>query len=211
MNRRFKHLGLTFLTIVALSAVAASAALANPQFHLEMEDTTLTGGQITPNVLTTDLGAMECEVVHYDGTQGPFTSTTLTLTPIFEKCKIGGVNTTVTMNGCSYVFHLAQNTENYEAKMGIECPAGQKFVIHTPECAITIPPQGPKAAVTFTNENAAATRSLVIDLNIGGIEYIEHGGACASETEATANGTFVGQATVTGENAAQEHKAIWVE
>lgn len=211
MTLKLKALGLALLAATALSAIGASAASANPLFHIEMEDTTLTGGQITPNVLTTDLGEMECEVVHYDGTQGPFTSTTLTLTPTFEKCKIGGINTTVTMNGCSYVFHLAQNTENFEAKMGIECPAGQKFVIHTPECAITIPPQGPKAAVTFTNENEAATRSLIIDLNVGGIEYVEHGAACASETEATANGTFAGQATVTGENAAQEHRGIWVE
>jgi len=211
MIPRFKALGLVLFAAVAISATLASAASANPQFHLEMEDTTLTGGQITPNVLTTDLGELKCETIKYDGTQGPFTSTTLTLTPIFEKCKIGGVNTTVTMNGCSYVFHLGENTENYEAKMGIECPAGQKFVVHTPGCAITIPPQGPKAAVTFTNENEAATRSLVIDLNVGGIEYIEHGAACASETEATANGTFAGQATVTGENGEQVHKGIWVE
>jgi hypothetical protein len=211
MNRSLKRIGLIVLGIALLSAIGASPAMANPLFHIEMEDTTLTGGQITPNVLTTDLGELKCETVNYDGTQGPFTSTTLTLTPTFEKCKIGEVNTTVTMNGCSYVFHLQQNTENYEAKMGIECPAGQKFVIHTPECAITIPPQGPKAAVTFTNENAGATRSLIIDLNVGGIEYVEHGAACASETVATANGTFAGQATVTGENAAQEHKGIWVE
>jgi hypothetical protein len=211
MTRMLKAVGLALMGAAVLSAVAASAASANPQFHIEMEDTTLTGSQITPNVLTTDLGELECGTIKYTGTQGPLTSTTLTLTPIFEECQIGGVNTTVTMNGCSYVFHLAQNTENYEAKMGIECPMGQKFVIHTPECAITIPPQGPKAAVTFTNENAAATRSLVIDLNVGGIQYVEHGGACASETEATANGTFIGQATVTGENAAQEHRGIWVE
>jgi hypothetical protein len=211
MSRYLKTMGIATLAMLAIGAFAAASSSANPLFHIEMEDTTLTGAQITPNVLTTDLGELKCETVKYDGTQGPFTSTTLTLTPTFEKCKIGGVNTTVTMNGCSYVFHLQQNTENYEAKMGIECPAGQKFVIHTPECAITIPPQGPRAQVTFTNENAGATRSLIIDLNVAGIEYVEHGGACASETEATANGTFAGQATVTGENAEQVHKGIWVE
>jgi hypothetical protein len=211
MIRKLKTLGGVFLAIAITSSVVAAAALANPLFHVEMEDTTVTGGQITANVLTTDLGEMKCEVVKYAGTQGPFTSTTLTLTPIFEKCKIGAVNTTVTMNGCSYVFHLGANTENYEAKMGIECPAGQNFVVHTPECAITIPPQGPKAAVTFTNENEAATRSLIIDLNVGGIEYVEHGAACANETVATANGTFAGQATITGEDGEQVHKGIWVE
>lgn len=211
MTHELKALGLALLVATALSAVGASAASANPLFHLEMEDTTLTGGQITPNVLTTDLGEMKCEVVNYDGTQGPFTSTTLTLTPTFEKCKIGGVNTTVTMNGCSYLFHLGPNEENFEAAMDIECPAGEKLVIHTPECAITVPPQNGLTKTTFTNENEGATRSLVADLNVGEIHYVEHGAACATETETTGNGTYVGQATVTGENAEQIHKGIWVE
>jgi hypothetical protein len=210
MIGNLKALGLAALACLAMSALVAPAASANPQFHIEMEDTTLTGGQITPNVLTTDLGELKCEVIKYDGTQGPFTSTTLTLTPIYEECEIGEINATVTMNGCSYVFHLGQNTENFEANMGIECPAGAKFVVHIPFCSITIPPQGGLQKTTFTNENAGATRSLIAHLNIGGIHYVEHGFLCPNETETTVNGTYVGLATVTGENAGQVHKGIWV-
>jgi hypothetical protein len=209
MIRNLEFLGSMLLASLAMSAMA-SAASADPQFHVQMEDTTLTGEQITPNVLTTDLGELKCEVVKYDGTQGPFTSATLTLTPIFEKCKIGGVNTTVTMNGCSFLFHLGHE-ENFEAAMDIECPAGERLIIHTPACAITVPPQNGLTKTTFTNENEGATRSLVADLNVGQIHYVEHGAACASETETTGNGTYVGQATVTGEDAEQIHKPIWVE
>lgn len=208
MTRKLKFLGSMLLASLAMSSMA-SAASADPLFHVEMEDTTLTGTQITANVLTTDLGEMKCEIVHYDGTQGPFTSSTLTLVPTFEKCKIGGVNTTVTTNGCGLLFHLGHE-ENTEAAMDIECPAGEKLVVHTPECAITIPPQNGLAKTTFTNEGAAATRAIGADLNVGEIHYVEHGAACATETETTVNGTFVGQATVTGENAAQEHRGIWV-
>lgn len=211
MTRRLKAFGLLLFAATAMTATLASAASANPLFHIEMEDTTLTGGQITPNVLTTDLGEMKCETIKYDGTQGPFTSTTLTLTPTFEKCKIGGVNTTVTMNGCSYLFHLGPNEENFEASMDIECPAGEKLVVHTPGCVITISPQAGLTKTTFTNEGAAATRAIVADLNVAQIDYIEHGAACATETETTGNGTIVGQATVTGENAEQAHRGIWVE
>lgn len=210
MARNLKVLGLSLLAVFAMGAVGASAASANPQFHLEMEDTTLTGAQITANVLTTDLGEMKCETVKYDGTQGPFTSTTLTLTPTFEKCKIGGVNTTVTMNGCGYLFHLGANEENFEATMDIECPAGEKLVVHTPECSITINPQAGLAKTTFTNEGAAATRAIVADLNVAQIDYVEHGAACVNETVTTGNGTLAGQATITGENAEQVHKGIWV-
>jgi hypothetical protein len=209
MTRRLKALGLVLFAVTAMSAALASAASADPMFHVEMEDTTLTGSQITPNVLTTDLGELKCEIVHYDGTQGPFTSPTLTLVPTFEKCKIGGVNTSVTTNGCGFLFHLGHE-ENTEAVMDVECPAGEKLVIHTPGCVITIQPQNGLQKTTFTNENAGATRSLVADLGVGGIDYVEHGAVCPNETVTTVNGTLSGQATITGENAEQLHRGIWV-
>jgi hypothetical protein len=210
MTRKSIKLGIALLATLAMSAVAASAASADPEFHILMEDTTLTGAQITPNVLTTDLGEFKCETIKYVGTQGPFTSETLTLKPIFEKCKFGAENATVTVNGCAFLFHLAHE-EPFEAFMDIECPAGEKLVIHTPGCSTTIPPQNGLKNVTFTNEGEMNTRALKIDLNVEGIDYIEHGGACANETVTTTNGTYVGLATVTGENGAGEHKPIWVE
>lgn len=209
MIRSIKALGLGLLTTLAMSALTASAAFADPEFHIAMEDTTLTGAQITANVLTTDLGELKCEVVNYVGTQGPFTSETLTLKPKFEKCKIGGINTTVTVNGCGFLFHMAHE-EPFEAFMDIECPAGEKLVFHTPGCSVTVQPQNGLKNVTFTNEGEMNTRAIIADLNVGGIHYVEHGGACPNETVTTVNGTFVGQATVTGENGAGEHRPIWV-
>jgi hypothetical protein len=209
MIRNLTRVGIALLAALAMGALTASAASADPEFHIQMEDTTLTGAQITANVLTTDLGELKCEVVKYVGTQGPFTSETLTLKPSFEKCRINGENTTVTVNGCGFLFHLAHE-EPFEAFVDIECPAGEKLVLHTPGCSITVSPQNGLKNVTFTNEGEMATRALVVDLNVGGIDYLEHGGACANETVTTTNGTYVGQATVTGENGAEEHKPIWV-
>jgi hypothetical protein len=211
--RYLGNLGLSLVAIFAIAAVTASAALAVPQFHTEMEDTTLTGsqGQNLANILTFDLGEMKCKVVKFDGTQQPEVATTLTLKPTYEECKLAGVNAKVTPNGCGYLFHLGENTETFEAKMDIECPDAKKVEIDTPECKITIPPQAGLGSVKFTNEGAEATRAIIADLNISGFHYVEDGAGCANPEETTTNGTYTGEITVKGENAAEEHKGIWVE
>lgn len=213
MARNLKTLGLTLLAAFAMSAVTASAASANPLFHSEAEDTTLTGsqGQIVATVLTTDLGELKCKTVKFTGTQEAVTTSTMTLRPKYEQCQLGGENATVTENECGFLFHLAAAEAGFEANMDIECPAGNKLVIHVPECTTTIPPQAGLKKVTFTNEGETTTRSIIADLNIEKIHYVEHGAGCASETETTTNGTLTGQVTVTGEDSEQNHIGIWVQ
>ncbi len=209
MSRYLKPLGL-LLPILAMSAVFASAASANPQFHAELADTTLTASQTTANVFNFDRGELKCKSVKYTGTTAAATSTTMTLTPSYEECKLGGENATVTVNGCGYQFHLAAEEENFEASMDIECPAEKQLEIDIPFCTITIHPQAGLKKVTFTNEGEATTRSIVADLGVTGFDYVEHGFLCANETVTTNNGAYGGQFTITGENSEQVHKGIWV-
>jgi hypothetical protein len=214
MTRNLKALGLAILAIVAVSAIGISTASASfPLFHAEMADTTLTGsqGQLVANVLTTDMGELKCNDVTFSGTTPGVTFATLTLKPKYTQCQLGGENAVVTENGCAYLFHLGESTEPIEAKMDIECPDGQRLVIHIPECTTTIPPQAGLQTVTFTNEGENTTRSIIADLNIAGFHYVEHGAGCANETVTTENGTYTGEITVTGEDANQVHKGIWVE
>jgi hypothetical protein len=213
MIGNLKILGIAILGALAMSAFPASAAVANPFFHSEIEDTRLTGGQtgIVANVLTTDLGEMKCKVVRFKGTQVPLTTTTMTLIPNYEECKIAGENALVTLNGCRYTFHLEEQEEPIEARMGIECPDGEEIEIDTPECIIAIPPQLPLKEVTFTNEGEETTRSIVADLNVSEIHYEETGAGCASEEETTENGTYTGLITVRGEDSEENHVGIWVD
>jgi len=211
--RHLRALGLSVVAILAISGVAATAAMAVPQFHIEMEDTTLTGsqGQNMANILTFDLGEMKCKVAKFNGTQQQEISTTLTLKPTYEECKLAGENAKVTPNGCGYLFHLGEDTEIFPAKMDIECPDAQKIEVDMVECTITIPPQAGLGSVKFTNEGAEATRAVVADLNIAGFHYVEDGAGCANPGETTTNGSYTGEITVKGENAAEEHKGIWVD
>lgn len=213
MIRTLKTLGIAIAAVFAISGTAASTASASPFFHTEFAGTILTGGQtgLVANVLTTDLGEMKCNVVQFSGSQAAQTTTTMTLKPKYEECKVGMANATVTLNGCAYTFHLEEQAEPVEARMGIECPfAGGKIEIHVGECTITVPAQEPRKTVTFTNEGEGTTRSVVADLNVSGIHYVEHGATCASQTVTTENGTYTGVITVTGEDSEQHHKGIWV-
>lgn len=88
---------------------------------------------------------------------------------------------------------------------------GEEIEIDTQECTIKIPPQAPLKEITFTNEGEGTTRSLVADLNVGGIHYEEVGAGCASEEETTENGTYTGVITVKGEDSEENHVGIWVE
>lgn len=213
MTRSIKALGLGLLAALALSAAAAPAASANPFFHSEFAGIFLTGGQTgaVANTLTTDLGEMKCNVARFDGTQGPMTTTTMTLKPTYEECKVGMSNATVTLNGCAYTFHLEEQTEPIEARMGIECPDGEEIEVETAECTITIPAQEPRKEVTFTNEGEGTTRAVVADLNVSGIHYEEHGAGCVGATETTENGTYTGVITVKGEDSEEHHVGIWVQ
>lgn len=215
MNRNLKGLGLALVAAFAMSAFGASSASASfPLFHVEAEDTVLTGsqGQLAAlNILTTDFGELKCKDVKYIGTQEVFTTSTMTLKPKFEQCQHGGENAVVTENSCAFVFHLGESTEPIEAQMDIECVDGDQLVVHTEECTTTIPPQAGLKKVTFTNEGEATTRSVIADLNVEEIHYVEHGEGCASETVTTENGTFKGKTTVTGEDSEQVHIGLWIE
>jgi len=213
MLRNLKTLGLTVVAAMALGSVATSTASAAPQFHFESEHTIITGTQTEAVALAFDTGQLKCGVVNFAGTSQVLTTTTITLNPTFDNCKLihGAEETaaTVTLNGCSFLFHLGANTEHLTGTMGIECP-DFPIEIHAPECTITVPQQGNLGTVTFTNEGAETTRSVVLDLGLGGLDYVEHGAGCASETETTNNGTLTGKITITGENTMGAHRGIWV-
>jgi hypothetical protein len=214
MIRSIKVLGLGLLAALAVSASAAPAASANPpKFHAEFAGIFLTGTQIgmAANTLTIDQGQLKCNVATFTGVQGAMTTTTMTLKPNYEECQLAGEAAAVTLNGCRYTFHLEEQTEPIEARMGIECPVNQVLEIDTAECTVTIPAQQPQQTVTFTNEGAGMTRAVVADLNVSGLDYVEHGAGCASQTQTTQNGIYTGQITVKAEDAGGGHVGLWVE
>jgi hypothetical protein len=203
------------ILVGALAALLATAALApaaqaSPEFHSEAEHTILTGETLN-NELALDPGVFQCVTMRFDGTTVVATGTTVSLTPTFEACVVDGMEAAFTRNGCTWLVHLGPNEEHLTGDVDFVCPEGQAMQIHRPGCTITVRPQAGLQGVTFTNEGAAATRSIVLDLNLVGIDYVEHGMNCPNPTETTVNGVYTGKVTLTGEGTMGAHQGIWVE
>ena len=155
MTRKSKLLALALTMAFALSAVAASAASAEPAlFTAEVgagETAKVMGGQTEAfgNEFSMNGNPFACEVAALSGeagTAGP-SSTTVSLKPKYENCHViafGFITlpATVTVNGCEYKFNATKNTPDTEsnntpfgADLAIVCPENQQIEIHVYESA----------------------------------------------------------------------------
>ena len=134
MTRNLKALGLALVAVFAMSVVGASAASAATEFHAEKAPVTLTGSQHAgEDVFTTDAGTVSCENASYVGSQATATALTSSATPSYSGCHATfGLNTTIDVNECKYIFH--SDTK----KVDISCPSGKVLAVTAPGCEITV-------------------------------------------------------------------------
>lgn len=144
MTRNFKTLGLALVVVLALSAVAASAALAQANGELTSDGpVTLIGvqtGGVGDNALTAfGFGVTRCGSAFYTGhtynatphelvSGGP---EAITITPHYGACTTQNLPSTIDMNGCDYVIHLegTNGVAKYSVKTTILCPEKQHITI----------------------------------------------------------------------------------
>ncbi len=207
MTRNFKALGLALVAVFAMSVGASAASAA--EFHAEKAPVTLTGTQHAgEDVFTTDAGTVSCENASYTGSQATVTSLTAGAIATYSGCHAAfGLNTTIDVNECKYVFNA--NTK----KVDISCPAGKVIAVTAPGCEITVGSQTGVGSVNYTNIGSGTTREITIDVALTGIKYEEHNKGffptCKNNTVATSNGTYNGAALVTGEDAEKKHIGIF--
>jgi hypothetical protein len=94
-------------------------------------------------------------VAAYQATVGAESATSITVTPHYTTCSAGGINATVHLNGCHFLFKgLTQlNTTESTATADVVCPPGQSITITVGPgiCTVHIPAQQNLKGVTFTN------------------------------------------------------------
>ena len=181
MKRTFEAFVLVLTSLLAMSAIAISAASA-AEFHSSAHPQNVAASQSESHVLTTDAGTWTCKKAVFQGVTSAKTSPTLTLNPTYEGCiAFGFVEVPVHENGCAYVFHANGTTE-------IECPSGKKIEITAPFCTTTVGPQHIASGITYSN-NAGKT-DIDIVTNLSGIKYNECG-------VSKSNGSYKGRTTVT--------------
>ncbi len=153
--RKFKALALTLVAVLAMSAVAASAAQAAPVIT-GSGAVHATGSEIGEQ-FSIDGITFTCKVTHYTGT-AVNGSSTLRVTPTWTECRLGeAIPLTITTHECHYLYHLTQKDlapAVYTAHMDIECTNGKPItmVSTNPKCKLEINSQTNLTTVEFTND-----------------------------------------------------------
>lgn len=196
MMRNVKALGLAFVAVVAMSAVAASAAQAVPgEGHITTSETkAVVTGEGTNHVLSVGGTNVTCAVAKLEGTvqdigQDPTQLTFLesTVTPTYSNCQFGGFAATVQMNGCKY--KLVGTAALTAQSQVVGCTSGKAITINAAGfCTITIGNQAVLPHVTYTNDSGAVPHHVQAHITVGGVAYTRDSVFCP-QGEASFSGT----------------------
>jgi len=197
MNRsRLLTVGL--LAALALSAVGAGSALAEPPDEYVVTGAVSATGEGV-QVFTVNAGKVECKKASGTSAVGAGNHKTIESNLVtYTECKAFGVAATVKFEGCNYNFleplDLEEESKDlkHSGKVTLVCPTGKTVVITTAICKVTVPKQGPLGTVEGTNSGA----NLLAKAKVEAIEYTETGAKCPNikkSPETLKNGTYVGE------------------
>jgi hypothetical protein len=205
MLKNLKALGLALVAVLALGAVAANAAqAAEAHFTAETGTAKLTGHS-EENKFVTNQGTVNCTGA-FEGPVTELTNTAQTVRATYSRCRaLFGVEPTINMNGCDYVFHpgtygaVGSGTSN--GSVDIVCAVGREISITTPSCTITVPAQTGLRNVHYQNGTASSGKSdITMTAEVTAIRYKWSGPFCIGGTTGeAANGTYNTTVTVTGD------------
>ncbi len=208
MIRKIKVLGIAVVALAATSAFAASAQAS--ELHATVGPSAVLTGQQLPNLPITfkytGSGLQtKCNEAHFEGTvQGlnpqQTTAQEFTLTPRFTGCTVGGLASTVDMNGCKFTFTNRQTTgitAPMTAYLDISgCTAGKRIEHTLPGCTITIPEQNHLSHIVYVN-TPGGPHDIDAIFAIQGMTYEFHGAACPGvNTVLTHDGDISGWLTL---------------
>jgi hypothetical protein len=214
MTRNLKALGLALLALLALGAMAASSAQAtigNAQLTIEGGSGFIHGkGEGAAMQYTRNGRVQTCATANYKSTTVNSGDTSITVTPEYANCTSGGLPSTITMNGCAFVFtftghNIGGGNHTFTAITHIECPVGKVIETHVYSshanhtagvslCTYHIGAQNNKTEISLTNQAAGGTTPkdwITADITVGGIVSTRTSGSellCGKELDN--EGTF---------------------
>lgn len=206
MTRNFKVLGLAFAAVLAMSAVAASAAQAvAPEFHctaLNKESCWLTSESSDHHFVVGTAGVDEvtvgCEKAKFTSTVAK-TTPSATIDAVYTKCKALGVAAPVNMNECMYTLNAVAASSPATATADVICPAGKAITIKPTgiECVIEVGEQKGLNHVVAENKGTEPTH-VFLTLTVEGISAKTNGPGCPTPGVVLNNGKYTGTSTVEG-------------
>jgi len=212
MIRNLKLLLLAAMATLAVSAVAATGAQAEKEFHTWSSETVITSkadgtGKTSHHVIDAAGASLTCggfksEISMY-GYKTLFWLTSRSVS--YESCTFVGQTASVNMNGCNYEY-LANGW------FGIACPFGKEVQISVPSpvCNLTIPPQTNKGTISYTNINEKT--AITVSTAVPSLKYTATGAGCPI-TGTYENGNYTtGNVIWNGEYESNGlATAVWIE
>jgi len=192
MNRKFKALGLALVAVFAMSALASASASAE-DFHSSTTPTSIKAHSESNQVFVAT-STITCTTGEFTGTQVGTTADELTIHPVYTNCNssFGGNPTTVTTEGCNYLFD--SDLVNGHATVKIECEAGKFITIDNSLCKIYIGAQTVSQGVTYTNLNEES--EVTVNATATSIDVAKKEGSLCFLVGST--GTYTGNSIVKG-------------
>ena len=227
MTRNLKAVGLALVAVLAMTAVAASAAQAG-QFTWENGTTLATAKQEAEGgsqlfKITGGLLTVTCdEVKGHAAISGSGPAASITTTEItYNDSELGGDKCTgplgtqpvIEMNGCQYRFNAGSTTGSGVTQGTVDiinCTNADKSITINGGalCTVHVPEQTGVGPVTYRTINPGSKKEVTIEPNVVNIAY-HHTGLCGNATNN--NGTYTGNVIVKGQNAASEQTDVTVE
>lgn len=177
---------------------------AQPLFSSELYPAQLTGGDFVTDKLAFGVEKQTFQCNNGIGFDGELTAITgsISLAPSFtgSDCWLGGVQATVTTNGCAFVFNAGTGTSG---NMNLDCPSGKSLEVSSVICKFSIPSQTGVGTVepSIYNEGVAHQQGLTFDLDVSDLDYVKtHDGLLCKfvGTGAKDDGTITGGVGVAG-------------
>ncbi|HEX6782989.1 MAG TPA: hypothetical protein VF125_13315 [Solirubrobacterales bacterium] len=194
--RRLSALGLVLTAVLGLAAVwTASASALGEKFHTEIVPTVLTGST-GEETFTVGGFSIKCQGT-VSGTWTIKTPETMTLHPTYGglgACEDSlGRKASILTTGCNLVY-WSEVLGASDAKVEVECEAGQVIKVATEGCTMTIGPQGNLGA-TYANGTVGGVPEITVKSTWEAGFPVKHG-LCP---EIAGNkGKFTGSTTVKG-------------
>lgn len=207
MTRSLKTaFGLSVLVALVVGVMGAMSASAKVSGHFVSgaTKTEFKATEATGTAHATTLSAygstVSCHNVKYQVHHtSAATFTSLTVTPTYENCTVGGGpdTATVRMNGCHYEFKSKSSTAAGHATVHLLCPVGKKAEVETPNGTEKFGAQTPTSGgVTYTN---VAGGTVTANVTVEGI-HAECHGLCQFLGTNTTTATLKGAVKVEGLN-----------
>jgi hypothetical protein len=158
MNRKLKALGLAFVAALALTAVMASAAMAEAGFTSSVSNPTLHGEQEGSHEFTASassgFGGITCSTVTFSGTgEGTF-ATSQTITPTWSGCKDSFGRTVNVVTNSIHLSYTVTGTDGNGRPIGTYHTKGHletTVITGGTHCTDTIKIEQTLGGVTFDN------------------------------------------------------------